>query len=246
LSNEFFEDGVSTKAESRRARKEARKNKQLARTPKPVTARSEKQQHYLDAMDTSTQVFGIGPAGVGKTYLAARRAARKLKDGDISRVYIARATVTTRRHEIGHLPGGQDSKMKPWMVPLVEAMVEEIGKTEVDRRLNDKTIEVVPFAFMRGRTFKDAIVIVDEAQNLSLADFKLLLTRQGEECQYLINGDPYQSDIPDSGLMTVVHMVERFDLDAEIVTFSSADVERSHHARQWVMAFEKTEDGIHV
>lgn len=246
MSTEFFEEGVSTKAENRKARKEAKKTKQLARTPKPVKARTESQQDYLDAMETSTQVFGVGPAGVGKTYLAARRAARKLKDGDVGKIYIARATITPRRHQMGFLPGGEESKMKPWMVPLVEAMIEEVGKAEVDKHMRDKTIEVVPFAFMRGRTFKDAIVIVDEAQNLCLEDFKLLLTRQGEECQYLINGDPYQSDIPDSGLMTVVNMVTRFNLDAEIVTFSSADVERSHHAREWVMAFEKTADGIHV
>ncbi|TFZ81593.1 PhoH family protein [Candidatus Macondimonas diazotrophica] len=246
-SNAFLEtpeDAPLSKPEGRKRRKAAKEARQFARTPKPVSPRNAAQRKYLEAMDSFSQVFGIGPAGVGKTYLAARRAARKLNEGEIAKVYIARANIAPQRHEIGFLPGSQDAKMRPWMVPLLEAMREEIGASALDRLVGEKAIEVVPFAFMRGRTFKDAVVIVDEAQNLNLSDFKLLLTRIGENCQYLINGDPGQADIPDSALTRVIKMADRHGVEIAVVEFSSEDVERSVYARQWVRAFERTENGI--
>lgn len=164
---------------------------------KPVMAQTPGQRTYLEKLrqDDLGLVFGVGPAGTGKTYLAVAIGAAELKAGKRERLIVARPAVEAGE-KLGFLPGALEEKVDPYMLPIWDALNECLGAQEVDRRKERREIEVAPLAFMRGRTLKNAFVIIDEAQNATVPQMKMVLTRLGRGSRMVVTGDPSQTDLP--------------------------------------------------
>ena len=205
----------------------------------PIQPLTERQGEYLDALARSDQVIVLGPAGTGKTYIAGTRAADLLRQRRISKVVITRPNVPSGR-SLGFFPGTLEEKIAPWVAPLTEAMKERMGQAAFEIALKTGDIEIVPFEVMRGRTFKNCLVILDEAQNTTTAEIKMFLTRIGDDCQVIINGDVSQTDLREtSGLRTVIHLVKSRMMPIPIIEFGLADIVRSGICAEWVRAFEE-------
>jgi len=231
---------VSPKASRRQARKAEKARRQAKRDPKPLEARTSNQSLYIQSLEYNSLTFGIGPAGVGKTYVPARVYGALLAQGAIEKLYVARPNVSKAKHRMGYLPGTLEEKTAPWLVPIFEGVRDSMSPSEFERMRREKKIEEVPYEFMQGRTFNNAACIVDEAENLDLDDLYITLTRQGESLSMVLCGDPRQSRITDSGLMRVVSMVAQNEMeDVGVVAFDETDVVRSKQARQWVQAFNR-------
>lgn len=239
---------------TRRERKKMRKKGGKSGSPqmdimsgyKPLVAKNETQQEYISSLESASQVFAIGPAGTGKTYLPARIAAQNLKAKRIERIYIARPTVSAKRHQQGFLPGKLEQKLAPWLVPIMDAFKDEVSAKTLEDWLTNKQVEFVSFEHLRGRTLKNCFVILDEAQLCTFADLKLFLTRKGEDSIYVVTGDLDQTEdevIPDSGLGKVVDMIDHYDLSPDIIEFSEDEVVRSADAKEWVQAFKRASHG---
>lgn len=206
----------------------------------PILPLTERQAEYLDALGRSPQVIVLGPAGTGKTYIAGTRAADQLRQRRISKVVITRPNVPAGR-SLGFFPGSLEEKIAPWVAPLTEAMKERMGAGAFEIALKAGDIEIVPFEVMRGRTFKDCLVILDEAQNTTTNEIKMFLTRIGDDCQVIINGDVSQTDLREtSGLRTVMHMIKSRMMPIPVVEFTRNDIVRSGICAEWVKAFEET------
>lgn len=162
-------------------------------------------------------------------------------EGTISKIVLCRPMVSVGK-TMGYLPGDQDEKMQPWMIPLIEPLQQRLGKGFVEYALKSGKIEVAPIETMRGRTFKDAFVIVDEAQNLTLHELKMLVTRVGENTQLVIDGDIAQTDLNNSGLAYLIQLSKRYNIDCVAVTLGLEDIVRSGIVRQWLTAFH--EEGL--
>ena len=206
----------------------------------PLIPKTAKQRTYIEALRRGESVFGVGPAGTGKTYIPARLAARKLLDDTISKIIITRVTVATK-HALGFLPGKMEAKMAPWLVPVFDGLRAEMNAATLEKLRQENRIEIAPFEFMRGRTFSDSCVLLDEAQNANLSDLKLFLTRIGENCQVIVTGDLDQVDVKDSGLSRVLFLAEEHNVPIRIVRFTEEDVVRSVFTRAWVSAFAADE-----
>jgi phosphate starvation-inducible protein PhoH and related proteins len=205
----------------------------------PITPLTARQAEYLEALASHSQVIVLGPAGTGKTYIAGTRAADLLRQRRIRKVVITRPNVPAGR-SLGFYPGSLEEKIAPWVVPLTEAMKERMGEAAFEIAQKAGDIEVVPFEVMRGRTFKDCLVILDEAQNTTPAEIKMFLTRIGDDAQVIINGDVSQTDLREtSGLRTVIHLVKSRMMPIPIVEFGLADIVRSGICAEWVRAFEE-------
>lgn len=231
---------VARKAAQRISRRQTKRPADQA-DPKhrfsPVVPKNDNQRDLIAALEENDQVFAVGPAGTGKTYLVARHAMRRLLDGRTQGICIARPTEAPKRHKLGFRPGTQNEKIADWLVPIMHAFQAEASKSTIDRLLKEGKIEFLAFETLRGRSLENRIVWCDESQNLPLADFKLFLTRIGEGSQVIITGDTEQSDIEDSGLDAILDMIEEQDLSPAIIEFDDEDVVRSETAREWVMAF---------
>lgn len=235
-----LEEGPSTKATRRQARKAEKERRNAKRNPKPLQARTPTQSEYIVSLRENELTFGIGPAGVGKTYVPARVYGELLASGQIEKIFVARPNVAKAKHRMGYLPGTMEDKTAPWLVPIFEGLRDSMSPAEFERLRREKKIEEVPYEFMQGRTFKNAACIVDEAENLDLDDLYITLTRQGEDLRMVLCGDPRQSRISNSGLMKVVEMAQMPWMEGVgVVAFSEEDVVRSRQARQWVMAFNR-------
>lgn len=244
LVSDFFEPTGgplgSPKAAKRKMRKEATEEKQARRMPKPIVARTPNQTLYIKSLEENELTFGIGPAGVGKTYVAARVYGAWLASGKIKKLYVARPNVSKAKHRNGFLPGDLEDKTAPWLVPIFEGLKDAMGPFAFTQFRKDKAIEEVPFEFIQGRTFKDAACIVDEAENLDLDDLYITLTRQGEGLSMALCGDIFQARIPDSGLGDVITMsIEDHHEGTGVIQFGEEDVVRSRQAAQWVKSFAK-------
>jgi len=205
----------------------------------PIQPLTDRQGEYLDALAASQQVIVLGPAGTGKTYIAGTRAADLLRQRRIAKVIITRPNVASGR-SLGFFPGSLEEKIAPWVAPLTETMKERMGAAAFEIALKTGDIEIVPFEVMRGRTFKNCLVILDEAQNTTVAEIKMFLTRIGDECQVIINGDVSQNDLREtSGLRTVIHLVKSRLMNVPIVEFTLDDIVRSGACAEWVRAFEE-------
>lgn len=221
-------------------RREA-KEKQRQRRLEP---RSEKQAELIRLLDKHSVILAIGAAGSGKTYVTARHALQRLDAGLIEKIAITRPTIAQKRHMLGFLPGTDDMKMKPWMVPIMDAFRDGAAPAVIEKFFHLKQIEIIPFEHMRGRTIKDGVFLLDEAQNCTLADLEMFLTRAGENAQIVICGDPDQTDLgEESGLKTIVEMIQTYDLSAGIMHFDENDVVRSAVAAEWVKAFRQHRAG---
>lgn len=210
----------------------------------PVTPRSPNQAVYLQALADHEMVFGLGPAGTGKTYLAVAQAVSMLTRNQVSRIILTRPAVEAGER-LGFLPGDLRDKVDPYLRPLYDALYDMMPPEQVERRLVSGDIEVAPLAFMRGRTLADAFVILDEAQNTTPMQMKMFLTRLGEGGRMAITGDPTQIDLPSgvrSGLvdaMTVLKDVE----GVQFVRFSDADVVRHALVARIVRAYDRAGRG---
>ncbi len=205
----------------------------------PIKALNPTQADYLDALRKSPQVIVLGPAGTGKTWIAATHAADLFRNRRIDKIILTRPNVPCGR-SLGFFPGSLEDKFAPWAAPVAEAIKERIGKAAYDIALKNGSIELVPFEVMRGRSWKNAFVLLDEAQNATPAEIKTFLTRIGEDCTVVINGDISQCDLPsDSGLRTVIEMIDRQNLPVPVVEFTRGDIVRSGICAMWVNAFEE-------
>jgi phosphate starvation-inducible PhoH-like protein len=203
----------------------------------PIEALNPTQADYLDALRTSAQVVVLGPAGTGKTWIAATYAADLFRKHHISKIILTRPNVPCGR-SLGFFPGSLEDKFAPWAAPVVEAIKDRIGKAAYEIALKRGDIEMVPFEVMRGRSWKDAFVLLDEAQNTTPAEIKTFLTRLGENCTAVVNGDVSQCDLPDaSGLGTVLSLIRSRSLPIPVIEFGPEDIVRSDLCAMWVRAF---------
>ncbi len=193
------------------------------------------QETYLEAIKNNDVVFGIGSAGTGKTYVAASFAAGELFHRRINKIILTRPNVETGRG-LGFLPGELDEKYAPYLQPFEQVFVRTLGKGFYEYALKSKDIEPRPIGFMRGSSFDNAVILVDEAQNLTKTELKMLLSRVGKNCKVILSGDPKQVDIPDSGLGDAVSRLEGLD-SIEVVRFLDDDIVRSKMCKQIILAY---------
>ncbi len=178
-----------------------------------VRAKTLGQKHYVDSIRQNTMVFGVGPAGTGKTYLAMACAVEALVSGSVRRIILSRPAVEAGER-LGFLPGDLAAKVDPYLRPLYDALYEMLGPEETSRLMDQGTIEIAPLAYMRGRTLNDAFVVLDEAQNTTPEQMKMFLTRLGFNSKMIVTGDVTQMDLPNgrpSGLSVVRRVLRRVD-----------------------------------
>jgi len=212
---------------------------QISTRRKTVMARTPTQDTYIRAFERSELVFGIGPAGTGKTYLAVAYAAAQLERGTVDRLILSRPAVEAGER-LGFLPGDMREKVDPYLRPLYDALYDMMPAEKVERGLTSGVIEVAPLAFMRGRTLANAVVILDEAQNTTSMQMKMFLTRLGENSRMIVTGDPSQIDLPDnqsSGLVEAVRLLQGVSGITQ-VRFTAADVVRHPLVARIVEAYD--------
>lgn len=204
-----------------------------------LVPKTTKQKEYLTALTSSPQIFAIGPAGTGKTYLPSLLALKMYLRKEVDRIIICRPTVGAGDEKLGFLPGTEQEKVAPWVAPITELIEIHVGKAHLEMMLKSGDLTVSPFAYMRGKTFNNAFIILDEAQNTTREQMELFLTRIGEDTKLVVCGDVRQTDLKKvSGLKVAVDLIEKFDIGAELVKFTSDDVVRSGICKEWVKAFE--------
>lgn len=209
------------------------------RTIRPKTLNQKK---YVDAINEHTVVFGIGPAGTGKTYLAMAKAVQALQDKEVSRIILTRPAVEAGER-LGYLPGTLNEKIDPYLRPLYDALHDMIDAEKIPRLLTGGTIEVAPLAYMRGRTLNDAFIILDEAQNTTAEQMKMFLTRLGFGSQIVVTGDVTQVDLPGgaaSGLRVVENVLGGID-DVSFCHLTAHDVVRHQLVGKIVAAYDSFE-----
>jgi phosphate starvation-inducible PhoH-like protein len=207
------------------------------RTIRPKTLN---QKRYVDAIDNNTIVFGIGPAGTGKTYLAVAKAVQALQAKQINRIVLTRPAVEAGER-LGFLPGTLSEKIDPYLRPLYDALHDMIDPDSIPRLITSGTIEIAPLAYMRGRTLNDAFIILDEAQNTSAEQMKMFLTRLGFGSTMVVTGDITQVDLPSgvsSGLRVVSEILEGID-DVAFCRLTSHDVVRHKLVGRIVEAYDR-------
>jgi len=212
---------------------------QIRTRKKIVTARTETQSAYIHALEKHDLVFGLGPAGTGKTYLAVAFAAQMLEKNIVDRIILSRPAVEAGER-LGFLPGDMKEKVDPYLRPLYDALYDVLPPEKVEKAITDGVIEIAPLAFMRGRTLANAAVILDEAQNTSSMQMKMFLTRLGEGSKMIVTGDPTQIDLPSgmrSGLEEAVSLLSAVKGIAAI-RFQAADVVRRDLVARIVRAYE--------
>jgi phosphate starvation-inducible PhoH-like protein len=212
----------------------------IAKTTKSsVTAKTIKQNEYLEALYNKQIVFGIGPAGTGKTYLAVAAAVAQLLEGKYDRIILSRPAVEAGE-KLGFLPGDIKEKVDPYLRPFYDAIYELLPMDEAMRKIQSSMIEIAPLAFMRGRTLSNAFVILDEAQNATSTQIKMFLTRCGKNSRMVVNGDPSQIDLPKhigSGLIDSIHALEQLS-EVEITKFSKKDIVRDEIVSKIIDAYD--------
>jgi phosphate starvation-inducible PhoH-like protein len=208
-----------------------------------ITARSAKQQAYIEAMENHSLVLASGPAGTGKTYLAAALAARALTSGVVKKIIMSRPALEAGER-IGFLPGDMREKIDPYLRPLYDALGQVIGDRETQRYIQSGLIEIAPLAFMRGRSLANAFVILDEAQNCTKAQMKMFLTRMAQGSIFVICGDSTQSDLPlasSSGFRHALEVLANLESVA-MIGFGTEDIQRDPLVAEIVRAYEKGEE----
>jgi len=218
-----------------------KRKKKRVKTNEAIAPLNEKQAQYLNSLSTTNCVVAIGPAGTGKTFLACSHAATMLATGRTEKIILTRPTIGVANRSLGYLPGGLAQKMGPWARPLVDAFKRILGSSQVDNLIAKKVIEVGSLEHMRGLTFDDSVMIIDEAQNATTIELKAFLTRIGMRSNVIVCGDISQSDLPGTnGLSLVVTAVNKKLVDdAELIEFDHSDVVRSKLCAQWAAAFDK-------
>ncbi|AHI12064.1 PhoH family protein [Lactobacillus helveticus] len=207
---------------------------------RPIRVKNMGQKRYVEAINKSDVVFGIGPAGTGKTFLAVVCAIAAFKKGEVSRIILTRPAVEAGE-SLGFLPGDLKEKVDPYLRPIYDSLYAILGTNTTDRLMGRGVIEVAPLAYMRGRTLDDAFVILDEAQNTTDAQMKMFLTRLGFNSKMVVNGDMTQVDLPGrqhSGLIDAKHILKNID-QVKFINFSANDVVRHPVVAKIITAYEK-------
>lgn len=204
-----------------------------------LVPRTENQKRLIEALQSSSQVLILGPAGTGKTYVTATYAADLYTLKEIDKIVITRPHVAVGK-DIGYLPGTLEEKTYPWALPVLDVLQRHWGKGMLETAIKNGNVEMAPLALMRGRSFDNSFVIVDESQNITAHELKMLLTRVGEGSTIVLNGDVQQSDLADGdGLSKVIHLAKKHMLPVPIIEFGVQDIVRSDICAQWVKVFMK-------
>lgn len=208
-----------------------------------VNPRTPNQGKFIEAMNKYDMVFGLGPAGTGKTFLAVAKAVSAMLEGKVDKIILTRPAVEAGE-SLGFLPGTLKDKIDPYLRPLYDALYDMLPSEIVEKKIETGEIEVAPLAYMRGRTLSHAVVILDEAQNTTPMQMKMFLTRLGEGSRMIINGDLSQTDLPrgvTSGLVDAVRILKNID-DIGFVEFTDKDVVRNSLVSKIVSAYNKAHD----
>lgn len=207
---------------------------------KPIRPKTLGQKKYVEAIKNNTVIFGVGPAGTGKTYLAVAMAVKAFKAQEVTRIILTRPAVEAGE-SLGFLPGDLQTKVDPYLRPLYDALFEMLGEESFQKYLEKGTIEVAPLAYMRGRSLNDSFIILDEAQNTTSQQMKMFLTRLGFNSRAVVTGDITQIDLPErkcSGLVEVVRVLQNVE-DIAVHRFSEKDVVRSKIVQDIIKAYDK-------
>ncbi|MFB0872716.1 MULTISPECIES: PhoH family protein [unclassified Sphingobium] len=206
---------------------------------KTIVPRSATQVAYMEALTRNDIIFALGPAGTGKTYLAVAQAVSQLITGTVDRLILSRPAVEAGE-KLGFLPGDMKEKVDPYLRPIYDALHDTLPAEQVERRIASGEIEIAPLAFMRGRTLANAFIVLDEAQNTTIAQMKMFLTRFGEGSRMVICGDPKQVDLPQPGISGLADAVARLDgvEGIAMIPFGIADVVRHPVVGRIVQAYE--------
>lgn len=229
---------VSDRSSTLRGLAEAGKQRSQG-TKRVVQPKTMNQRKYLDMIEKHDMVFGIGPAGTGKTYLAVAMAVSALLNKQVSRIILARPAVEAGER-LGFLPGTLQEKVDPYLRPLYDALYDLMDQDKVDRFLEKNVIEIAPIAFMRGRTLNDAFIIMDEAQNTTSEQMKMFVTRMGNNSKAVITGDVTQIDLPNpkkSGLLQAMDILQGVD-GIGFTMFDDGDVVRHHLVQRIIRAYD--------
>lgn len=214
----------------------------VASTAKQIKPRTGGQDRYIKAIRSHALTFAAGPAGTGKTYLAVAMAVEALKDQHLRKIVLVRPAVEAGE-SLGYLPGDLQAKINPYLRPLLDALHEMMEYDQIKRYMEEDVIEVVPLAYMRGRTLNDAFIILDEAQNTTVSQMKMFLTRMGENSKIVVVGDPTQVDLPQnqrSGFSDALTRLCHIKGCAQI-QLSKADIVRHPLVQEIVQAYDTTE-----
>ncbi|AXV14273.1 phosphate starvation-inducible protein PhoH [Neorhizobium sp. SOG26] len=218
---------------------------QISTKKKTIVARTPTQDAYMRALERAELVFGVGPAGTGKTYLACAHAAALLERGAVDRIILSRPAVEAGER-LGFLPGDMKEKVDPYLRPLYDALYDMMPADKVDRAITAGVIEIAPLAFMRGRTLSNAAVVLDEAQNTTSMQMKMFLTRLGENARMIVTGDPSQVDLPrgvKSGLVEALQILKGVE-GISVIQFKDVDVVRHPLVGRIVRAYD-TQYAVH-
>lgn len=211
---------------------------------KPVKPKTLGQKKYIEAIKNNTIVFGVGPAGTGKTYLAVAMAVTAFRAKEVNRIVLTRPAVEAGE-SLGFLPGDLQHKVDPYLRPLYDALFDMLGAENFQKYQERGNIEVAPLAYMRGRTLDDSFIILDEAQNTTKEQMKMFLTRLGFNSKIVVTGDITQIDLPlgkKSGLIDVLKILKGID-DIQSIYFTEKDVVRHRLVQDIIRAYEKSEEG---
>lgn len=206
------------------------KNIRMRHAPSP---KNESQRFYMESLENAALTIGTGPAGSGKSFLAMAVAVHKLLNNEVHKVVITRPVVEAGE-SLGFLPGTFEDKIAPYLLPLLDALTDLVGPTMSKKLLDEGKVEFAPLAFMRGRTFNHSYVILDEAQNTSIEQMKLFVTRIGEGSIFAVNGDASQSDlrgVPENGLEWITRKLKGVSSEINVIEFRNEDVVRSSIVR---------------
>lgn len=223
----------------KRTRRKTNYKGATAKKTSGLVPKTDRQKELIDALKESSQVFILGPAGTGKTYVTATFAADLYTTKEIDKIVITRPHVAVGK-ELGFLKGDLHEKTMPWALPVLDVLEKHLGKGAVETGIKNGNIEMAPLALMRGRSFDNAFIIVDETQNITTHELKMLLTRVGEDTTIVLNGDIQQSDLKEAdGLSKVIHLAKKHMLPVPIIEFGVDDIIRSDICAQWVKVFMK-------
>ena len=210
-----------------------------------IRARTANQRKLVTACEKNDLLFAVGPAGSGKTYTAIALAVRALKDRQVKRIVLTRPAVEAGER-LGFLPGDMKEKLDPYLQPLYDALRDMIPAKKLEKFIDDGTVQIAPLAYMRGRTLDNACAILDEAQNTTVGQLKMFLTRMGQNAKFIVTGDVTQIDLPrrdDSGLARVISWLQPVK-GVGLVTFDRRDIIRHALVKEIVKEFEKNENNI--
>lgn len=236
---------ISDRNATLRSLAESGKQRTAQGTKRVVQPKSLNQKQYLEMIERFDMVFGIGPAGTGKTYLAVAMAISALLNKQVSRIILARPAVEAGER-LGFLPGTLQEKVDPYLRPLYDALYDLMEQEKVDRYLEKNVIEIAPIAFMRGRTLNDAFIILDEAQNTTSEQMKMFVTRLGNNAKAVITGDVTQIDLPNarkSGLLEATDILKGIE-GIGFTHFDEGDVVRHHLVQRIIRAYDDHKERI--